>query len=189
MNGKLKTKNFRRLGMKLLLTTSIPSTAIFGVQNLCSLKSSGYTKINNYPSKSSDKSETDFNTKNEKNYKLFEDKIKNMSLEEVAKLLHVDLFKEKDVEILVAMTKNNAFYDLEKNTSDFFDDIYYMVKNLEKMKKDEIVRVLAKVENLPAIIRNINANFDSEEIEIIKKLFMKKKFWQIMKNIRNFKMK
>ena len=51
-----------------------------------------------------------------------------------------------------------------------------MVKNLEKMKKDEIVRVLAKVENLPTIIRNINANFDSEEIEIIKKDIHEKSF-------------
>ena len=92
MNKKLKTNNFKRLGIKLLLTTSIASTAMFGVQNLCSLKSSGYTKINNCLSKSSDKSETSFNKKNGKNYKLFEDKIKNMSLEEVAKLLHVDLF-------------------------------------------------------------------------------------------------
>lgn len=41
----------------------------------------------------------------EKIINFFEDKIKNMSLEEVAKLLHVDLFKEKDVEILAAMTK------------------------------------------------------------------------------------
>lgn len=42
-----------------------------------------------------------------------------------------------------------------------------MIKNIDSMKKDEIIKFLAKVKNLPSIINDIDINFDTKEIKII----------------------
>ena len=42
-----------------------------------------------------------------------------------------------------------------------------MIKNIDSTKKDEIIKFLAKVRNLPLIINDIVINFDTKEIKII----------------------
>lgn len=42
-----------------------------------------------------------------------------------------------------------------------------MIKNIDSTKKDEIIKFLAKVKNLPWIINDIIINFGTKEIKII----------------------
>ena len=42
-----------------------------------------------------------------------------------------------------------------------------MIKNIDSIKKDEIMESLTKVKNLASIINDIVINFDTKEIEII----------------------
>ena len=180
MSKKLKIKNLNRFGIKLLLASSIVPMSMFGLRSISLLGSTNYAKVNSSLNKFDDKKENNMGLKKTKDYKLFEDKIKKMSLEEVANLLHIDLYKEKDGDIIAfanlkLMSKEDVYYDLKRNMGDHFADIYHMITNIDKMKGDEIVKVLQKVENLPLIIKDINTNFDHEEIEIIKKVIKEKK--------------
>ena len=95
--------------------------------------------------------------KKEKDCKLFKNRISEMSLEDIANSY-----------ILICINKYRSYtFPSIRNIGDHFDDIHYMIKNIDSTKKDEIIKFLAKVKNLPSIINDIIINFDTKEIKII----------------------
>ena len=182
------SKKLNRWWFKLLLTTSVIPITIFSRQNSHALKSMNFVEsdkcLNEFNNK---KNVTNLNIKNGKDYKLFEEKIRNMPLEEIANLLYIDLYKEKEVIAFITATIKWKYqiYDLERNTGDHLNDIYYVVKNINRIMKEDpdgVKKMLKNVENLPEIIKNINLNFDAKELDIIEKVIYERKkdenYWE-----------